>query len=828
MDERSERELREKLDRLRQQHTQPRHGHAAGGGVGAGAGSEEAAARAGERHILDNPYVFVFIVVAILVLAVFLRVGMLKYTGFFEPDGFFHYSVIRASITNGYIVPMYLNISGFPAPNRITEPEGFYYVTIIPYAFLRYLGASFYAIERDIPVLFGLLDAIGAYLLVRHLAKSRVLGLLAMFLLAISSGDIARTAALVYRGDGFVTIFLIITLLLFLRSARHNRKRLSYVYAALSGFTLSVALIVWGGAPFAVVIFIVALILVMLYGFIKADRAVLHNSIALALGLLLMYTLERLYIYLSILRYVPALGSVHFFIFYIPILAGGLAAYYIVGRKDSSMFSIAGTAQRRTGFALLVMAAVVVAIVVALPGYIQKLSVSAIGVGSLGTTIQELQPPTWAFIWSSFSWQILLAPIGVACFLLMRRRLRHQSGSTTHTSLAFLALLAYFGASTYLQLGAIRYNSIVSVPIAIFSAYAIYSITSVLYRKVKPVAAVLLVGIEAAAFYAAFLLNLGMQLSAVTAFVLFLFAAIAYAAAYERREWFRATLFMLSIGIFAVLLLTNLTQTAIQSYTSIQADGINPQFLQAMSWMRNNTPSNATVLALWPDGSVVEGWANRTSLMDSVGGQSNPRIINFSDWLFETSPNPAYLYSVDRPQYLVVRNFWLAELGGIAIEGNVTNASAYGYDLMTSLRIGRTANSTQYLFNSSTYPYYSTELVATQGANGTSRFAAYLGSAQQRGVVPLRNVLFVNQSSGGYTMATSNVPGAANYTLMIDFQSTVITGGALLGPKMPESNLFKLMVLCSASSCPYNNGTNATMQLVYRNNDTKIFKINYQ
>ena len=176
--------LREKLDRLKSSSSE--HDTSSDG--------KSASALAG---ITRNRYAFIAIMLAIIVLAVILRSDMLKYSGFFEPDGFFHYSVIRQAITsNHYIVPMYLNLSGFPSHNAITEPTGFYYVTIVPYIFLQYLGISYYNIMRVIPVLFGILDVFGVYVLAKYLTGSRAGGLLASLFIAISSGDIARTAAI--------------------------------------------------------------------------------------------------------------------------------------------------------------------------------------------------------------------------------------------------------------------------------------------------------------------------------------------------------------------------------------------------------------------------------------------------------------------------------------------------------------------------------------------------------------------------------------------------------------------------------------------------------
>ena len=105
------------------------------------------------------------------------------------------------------------------------------------------------------------------------------------------------------------------------------------------------------------------------------------------------------------------------------------------------------------------------------------------------------------------------------------------------------------------------------------------------------------------------------------------------------------------------------------------ADYINPQFLSALSWLKSNTPSNATILTMWPDGSVVEGYADRESYTDSIMGLNSRIIIPFERFLYARAGNYTYLKSVD-PSYLLVRHTWKLETVGILIEA--------GYPLNTS------------------------------------------------------------------------------------------------------------------------------------------------
>ena len=135
----------------------------------------------------------------------------------------------------------------------------------------------------------------------------------------------------------------------------------------------------------------------------------------------------------------------------------------------------------------------------------------------------------------------------------------------------------------------------------------------------------------------------------------------------------------------AMLLLGTLffTMLALQSYP--YADGINPQFMSALSWIRNNTPSNSTFVTLWPDGSLVEGWSNRITHSDSMQAGID---LGFMRWLWEPAGNLTWLYNVS-PDYLLVRKYWVYgfgneshpdmynELLGIRIQANITQSPPY-------------------------------------------------------------------------------------------------------------------------------------------------------
>ncbi|MDE1871041.1 MAG: phospholipid carrier-dependent glycosyltransferase [Candidatus Micrarchaeota archaeon] len=811
---------------------------------------------------VDNKFLLIGLAVLIIAINVVLRAGLLQYQGLFEPDGFFYYSVIRQAISNHFVVSNYLNISGFPMHNFIGEAPGLPYLTVMAYyLFHSITSLSALTIMRWMPIFFGILYAILAYFLARYLSNSKALGLLTMFFVSVSSGNIARTAGTVYRGDSFITLFLLLALLLMLKCFGERKSFRKYLWAVLSAVSLSLGMVVWNGAPFITVVYMLGLMFIILYGFIKADNDILFSGVVLSITLLIMHFLQLLYVSLGIARAGLQLTSnTEFFIFYTPILIGSVAAYYII--RNIQQFSIVSTQKRRafaTAGAVLVVFVILVAVfsntLLGLASPVSPIitptvtSNSATVGAAITQTTQELQKPSYSFLWSSFSVQLYLSIIGVLLFLLFSFLVSKgliKDDNLRLNNVAFLAIFAYFVVTGYLQYSAIRFNAIISLPLAVFSAFAIYSIGKLVYNRninSKTVAALVtvitaLIMIALVYYYYFYPSPQTSIFSALNRFTfiaasiilisVLLVAAFVYSI-YGTAKGNISVMYIV-VALVLVILIFNMFNTYLESYTAAQADGINPQFLEAMAWLRNNTSPNATVLALWPDGSVVEGWGNRTSYMDSVGGERSARIYNFSNFLFNTSLDTQYLYGIGKPQYFIARNFWYAELGGIAQEGLVQNASAYGYVALSSFNSTSNGTATFFTFGESTPPYYVTELITIPSANSTQppTYKAYLGIRNGTRLTMMRSIIFMNTSNSQYSI--SNIGSAndsVNYSLLISFSGHQINGAYILGPNLVQSNIFKFTFLCNAFTCPYNSSS-ASMSQVYANGDTRIFRINYR
>ncbi len=905
----------------------------------------ESSGGTGEKHIsryvkADLRMALILVGIGILIAGIYFRLPLLKFTGFYEPDGFYHFSVIRAAVNNGFRIPHYLSISGWPVPTQVTEPDGMYAVTLIPYFFLRYAGISYYTIMRFIPILFGLFDIIGAYFLVKYLSKDRMLGILAMLLVALSGGDEARTSALVYRGDGFVTIFLIIALIFLIEVFKRQSKKQKVLFALGSGFALSVGNLVWNGAAFAVGVYALSFVVILSLAFILSKENTIDSLKYVLASMLLWFVLTTIYIHAGLMVN-QTFTSGQFAYLFIPVLAGWAIAYFLTNRSHF----MEGVPYVRIG---ILAAFAILGIILAVTfaghmlrdvfvnnGFITSGNSHAGSSSSLEfySTIQELQPPTPGFLLASFATSLYFTPptifillstyfghitlflllvfISFAPYLLMQvydakdffggsARIRFELNE------GMLVVLSYFAATAYLQIYAIRFNSLISIPIAMLAAYTIYWLATYSKSKInfthRSIAISLLLLILGVAIH--FQLVSVMTATSNTSFLgaaetyiiplLLMVVFFLNATAHEEKSRFWASLGILAMVVIflltqipamsasatiaveaAVLLLAVLVATYLEKtkkmalwhwivialllytiayfgtlYTAnlAPADAINHQFINATYWLKNNTPNNSVILTLWPDGSVVEGFGNRTSVMDSVGAQNYTKADAFALWLMNSTPDPGFITSpgIGHPDYLLVRNTWLAESGGIFQEADVgQNLTPQDYANIRFSTFNQNANASV-----TSFKFLSAEVgngvslaavvevhTNTQGQKGIQADLELVNSTTYQGLesLPLRSVVFYNQSTNTYSEVNTslNVTASNGYTILLNYSNVPrsnaivnITGAYAMSPGLANSNLFKLLYLCGSNGCDWNN-SQITLHQVYGNGDTKIYRIVY-
>ncbi|MEM3180986.1 MAG: hypothetical protein QW091_00265 [Candidatus Micrarchaeaceae archaeon] len=806
-------------------------------------------------------------VLVILLITIYLRIGMLKYYGFYEPDDYYHFSVIRAAVANNFIVPMYLRLSGWPAPTITGEPKGLYYTVLAPYFVLRFLGISYYTIMRYIALIFGIFDVIGAYFLARYLSKDKLFGLLAMLFVALNMGDAARTSALIFRGDSFVTLFIILALVFAVAMSRATQKKRKLMLAVLAGFTLSIANFVWNGAPFTTVVFMLFFILLLIFGFVFDNKKMLLNAKYLLVSFAVWFAFVSLYRYAYLIMGQTFTG-LHFIPIFVLFVIGAFLFDFLAKRLNDK------SATQRAGIFILVFALSFLVLYAIFPTYVVDIvksgSFLSLSPTRFAETIEELQPPNSAFLQASFGMQLYLVPMNYAIigstfsrikfgywFLMIALTLpyffmhifdsngfnRGKAKLLFGYDEALLAVIAYFITTAYLQMNAIRFNSLVSVPLSIFAAYTVYWLISFAKRRKT----VHIVGL--------------------------------------------AFLVILIVGMFSLDMLYTANLAPADEICLPQFfcyTPSNPPVVQALSWLKNNSPSNSVVLTLWPDGSLVEGIANRTSVTDSVGSQNSSKANPFAAWLLNSSPDAKFLLTPinGKPDYLLTRYAWLVELGGIYTESgyginNYTNRTFVGellsalsknqYNLpFTSLNqsqanvVDNEANSyIESLYGADEFTSVNEQENSTSGTETLTFSGYYIGNYSYISKVIIQrnatgqhvgaflfvtnvttkvttasmfaNVIFYNMQNvtssilnqAAYTSNTNSYSLLVTYSPLPSTKLPInITGAYMVAPNLAKSNMFKFLYECGYSYCPWNN-TIASLKLVYSNLDSKIFEIMY-
>lgn len=853
-------------------------------------------------------------VLTAIILTVYFRIPMLHYFGFYEPDGYYHYSVIRAAVNAGFSIPHILGISGWPQHAPVTEPFGLYWMTLLPYFFLRFFGVTYYTIMRLIPVAFGVFDVIGAYFLSRYVSKDKLFGILVMAFMALNMGNAARTSALIYRGDSFVTAFLIIALIFTIEISKTASARRKITYTLISGFSLSVCNAVWNGASFATATYVLAFVLILLFGFVFERKKLIDDSRYMLGTLILWFLLVFAYVYTGFIQPGQTFTGVFFLYLFIPMVAGWYAASYLsdIRHKHIMPRNLLHNHYGRFALAVAFAAIVVLVIYLLLPEFVYQIFV-ANGfemTSGFAATIQELQPPTPQFIISSFGLQSYTSPTSIivlastyyqnlkdlfwvallALFIPYLFMQIYDSGGLNAGNarvkfdfgVPILVLISFFALTAYLQMHAIRFNSLISVPLSIFGAYTLYWVAT-FFKTERPerIGAILL---AFALFAFIVYLMLATQFYLVTSFlssiliagalcaliVLFgggktehiiaplnsiaFFALSLYSAV---TVWFSSIISIL-LSIFgagmiywlvslhkgsnpkrilalvglAILIVVMMYQAHTYLPSLFPADNIDPQFISALAWFKNNSASNSVVLTLWPDGSLVEGVANRTSVTDSVGSQNATKAGPFAEWLFNSSPNPGFLTSSfnGRPDYLLVRTTWMLETGGIFTESGInTSSSTYGYSPFSSINERMNATTQVFLFQGNGL---TAQAVLQKTASGQS-LAGYL-IFPNNAISPFSYIDFYNEDNATFSQVAQTAFNRTNNdTLLILYSSVAnpslpinITNAYLMTNGIMNSNMVKFLFMCGGSYCPWNNNV-ASLRTVYVNPDTKIFKIIY-
>jgi len=209
---------------------------------------------------LKNRKELVFLV-AILLLAFVIRI--IPYgSDSYDYDTYVHYSVVQQAIERGEL-PLKNSLDSCPDGIKATHPLGFY---LLPWIIGHIINIKLsFALSS---VFFGVLTILLLYILLKKTIGTRA-ALIGVSFLAICSGHIVRSHALVYRGENFVLPSLILSLIFGFLFLTTEKKLL---YSILAGIISASAILFWPGYHYALVIYALSLIFFITWNFIKGKE----------------------------------------------------------------------------------------------------------------------------------------------------------------------------------------------------------------------------------------------------------------------------------------------------------------------------------------------------------------------------------------------------------------------------------------------------------------------------------------------------------------------------------------------------------------------------
>lgn len=519
----------------------------------------------------------------ILVVAVILRAMPIRYGVYFTAyDPLFQYRMTEYIVRNGFAAwfSWHDTLSWYPMGRNVAQSSfpGLPFSAAFIYHLLHFLGVnvSLHDVCVFFPLLMACLTCVSIYFLGKKLGGN-VSGLFAAFFMAVSSAFMSRTS-LGFFDTETIGIFCMVTLsLLFLRSIEKEKPvEWRVIYAIAAGLSLAYLYASWGASRYItglLALFMFASLLVKLY-----DRRYLV-SYGFTMGVGYIFAL-----------FVPKLG---------PRFLMSMENFAVLG---FFLFLVAYDAMRdriQTKSLILMMGVLLILLVggvLALEslGLIGSLSGKFLSVlnpsirsdAPLLESVAEHKRAVWTHFFNDFGLTIGLGLFG--SYFAIRRMEEKR-----------LFSLIFFLSSIYFTGSMVRLALILSIPASLMAAYGLKELLSPFVsamsrrddRRPRRRRAVFGVSREMGAIF--------------TFFILVASLPTVWSAANSADRP------------------TSLASSSVGGTIG----GRYPQdWLQALVWMRDNTPEDAVVVSWWDYGYWIETMANRTTLAN--GATMNTRQIS--------------------------------------------------------------------------------------------------------------------------------------------------------------------------------------------------------
>jgi dolichyl-diphosphooligosaccharide--protein glycosyltransferase len=527
------------------------------------------------------------VLVLSLVFAVALAVRLLPLRfGYYlsEFDPYLQWRMTEYIVKNGFLAwfSWHDTLSWYPWGMTMSQENlyGVAFVAAAGYEFLQAIGvhATVFDVVMLFPVVAGALTSIACYFLGKDL-WGRGAGLLTALFMALNPSNISRTTLGFLRHEPLGILLMVLIFLFFLRANQKGRSMQGTVaYSVLAGLTMFYLAATWAASYYPVDLIVLYVAVLVVTG--RYTRQLLF-SYAITYGIFLLLTPLA----------VPKLGF--------GVLTD-LTFLAIPGVLLLLLAREAGTALptwRYRAYALAVVSVVLVGLAYAL----FEFKVMGLPYGKFLSTlnpfsrldmpivssVSEHRPATWASFFFEYG---TLTFLGLFGFFFVLRRLRDTDIFLTLTALTSL----YFAGSL------VRLTLILAPAFSVLAAIAVAEMA-------KPAVDILRQAVIFPKRRIPGLVKIGREFG--LAILLILIIAIIPAFQSAVVSAYAPSTIQMSSTPFA------------WSDTTKYED-----WLEAVAWMRDNTPESAVIMAWWDYGYWITALADRRTLADN-GTQNTTQIV---------------------------------------------------------------------------------------------------------------------------------------------------------------------------------------------------------
>jgi dolichyl-diphosphooligosaccharide--protein glycosyltransferase len=563
----------------------------------------KAASTMSRGRLLEVLVLSLMFVVALAVRLLPLRFGF--YLSEFDP--YLQWRMSEYIVNNGFLAwfSWHDMMSWYPWGMTMAQGNlyGVAFTVAAIYEFLRAIGVNTTVFEVSVlfPVVAGALTSLASYFLGKDL-WGRGAGLLAALFMALNPSNISRTTLGFLRHEPLGILLMILVFIFFLRANQKGRDmRGTIAYSLLAGLSLFYLTASWAAAYYPI-----DLIVLYVAALVVAGRYTRQ--------LLLSYSVTYgAFLFLAPLT-IPKMGFGPLTSLTFLVIPGVLIL--LLAREGTGILP----SWRHRAYALIVVSVVLVGVayalvalkIMALPGgkFLSTLNPFTRLDMPIVASVSEHRPATWASFFYEYN---TLTFLGLFGFFFILRRLRDTDIFITIATLTSL----YFAGSL------VRLTLILAPTFSILAAIATVEMA-------KPAVDILRQAVIFPKRRIPGLVRIGREFG--LAVILILIIAIvpafskAVAAAYAP-----ATIATSSIPV-------------------VPSEGTKYQdWLEALAWLRDNTPQSSVVMAWWDYGYWITALADRRTLADN-GTQNTTQIAMIAQMFMrnETTAVPMMQkYNVD-------------------------------------------------------------------------------------------------------------------------------------------------------------------------------------